>query len=102
MRAIARRAFDLGLVDAAQYRTDTIQLVKTGQAKVERYDERVAVEEPELLRAALSWLSSRDRIVLHRLLSNLGMIPALFARLTGERMPTLSHNVVPLGTAKPL
>ena len=102
VRAIARRAFDLGLIDAAQYRTANIQLVKTGQAKAERYDERVAVEEPELLRAALSWLSNRDGIVLHRLLVNLGMSPALFARLTGEPVPTLPDNVVPLGRAKPL
>jgi hypothetical protein len=39
VRAIARRAFDLGLIDAAQYRTANIQLVKTGQAKEERYDD---------------------------------------------------------------
>lgn len=102
VRAIARRAFDLGLIDAAQYRTANIQLVKTGQAKAERYDELVAVEEPELLRAAIGWLSSREGIVLHRLLVNLGMTPALFARLTGQRLPTLPDNVVPLGTAKSL
>ncbi|MBY3206482.1 ImmA/IrrE family metallo-endopeptidase [Rhizobium leguminosarum] len=100
VRAIVRRAFDLGLIDAAQYRTANIQLVKTGQAKAERYDERIAVEEPELLRAAISWLSDRNGIVLHRLLANLGMAPALFARLTGERMPTLPENVVQLGMAK--
>ncbi|WP_287242055.1 hypothetical protein [Mesorhizobium sp.] len=54
-----------------------------------------------MLRAAISWLSNRDGIVLHRLLANLGLSPALFARLTGERMPTLPDNVVPLGSAKP-
>ncbi|MES0201003.1 ImmA/IrrE family metallo-endopeptidase [Mesorhizobium sp. M0011] len=102
VRAIARRAFDLGLIDAAQYRTANIQLVKTGQAKAERYDELVAIEEPELLRAAIGWLSNREGIVLHRLLVNLGMTPALFTRLTGERFPTLPDNVVPLCTDKPL
>lgn len=102
VRAVARRAFDLGLIDAAQYRTANIQLVKTGQSKAERYDERVAVEEPELLRAAISWLSSHDGVVLHRLLAELGMAPALFARLTGEPLPALPDNVVPLCTAKAL
>jgi len=102
VRAIARRAFDLGLIDAAQYRTANIQLVKTGQSKAERYDERVAVEEPELLRAAIGWLSSHDGVVLHRLLAELGMAPALFARLTGEPLPALPDNVVPLCTAKAL
>lgn len=100
VRAIVRRAFDLCLIDAAQYRTANIQLVKTGQAKAERYDERVAVEEPELLRAAVSWVSNRDAIVIHRLLANLGMAPELFVRLTGERMPTLPDNVIPIGTTK--
>lgn len=102
VRAIVRRAFDLGLIDAAQYRTANIQLVKTGQAKAERYDERIAVEEPELLRAAISWLSNRDGIALHHLLNNLGMTPALFTQLTGELVPALPHNVVPFGAVKPL
>ncbi|WP_210212590.1 ImmA/IrrE family metallo-endopeptidase [Mesorhizobium sp. M4A.F.Ca.ET.050.02.1.1] len=98
VRAIARRAFDLGLINAAQYRTANIQLVKTGQAKAERYDERVAIEEPELLRVAISWISNRDPIVLYRLVAKLGMAPELFTRLTGERMPTLPDNIVPLRT----
>lgn len=94
VRAIVRRAFDLGLIDAAQYRTANIQLVKTGQAKAEHHDERIAVEEPELLRAAINWISNRDRTALYSLLVDLGMTPALFARLTGEQMPTLPDNVV--------
>ncbi|WP_234840887.1 ImmA/IrrE family metallo-endopeptidase [Sinorhizobium meliloti] len=102
VRAIARRAFDLGLIDAAQYRTANIQLVKTGQAKAERFDELVAVEEPELLRAAINWLSNREGIVLHRLLVGIGMTPEMFARLTGEHLPALPDNVRQLGTAKPL
>ena len=89
VRAIARRALDLGLIDAAQYRTANIQLVKTGQAKAERYDDRVAVEEPEILRAAIGWLSNRDGIAPYRLLIKLGMAPALFTQLTGERLATL-------------
>lgn len=59
VRAITRRAFDLGLIDAAQYRTANIQLVKTGQAKTERYDDRIALEVPELLYTAVAWLSKR-------------------------------------------
>lgn len=99
MRAIVRRAFDLGLIDAAQYRTANIQLVKTGQAKSEKFDDRIASEEPELLRAAISWLASRDQIGLHHLLAELGMAPALFTRLTGEGVPDLPDNVVPLRVA---
>lgn len=95
-RAITRRAFDLGLIDAAQYRTANIQLVKTGQAKDERFDDRIVSEEPELLRSAIGWLSGRNQLGLHRILSDLGMAPALFTRLTGEAAPTLPKNVVSL------
>lgn len=96
VRAIVRRAFDLGLIDAAQYRTANIQLVKTGQAKAEKYDDRIVGEEPELLRAAISWLAGRDQVGLQRLLAELGMAPELFTRLTGEVAPSLPNNVVPL------
>lgn len=99
VRAIARRAFDLGLIDAAQYRTANIQLVKTGQAKTERYDDRVVAEEPELLSSAIAWLSKRDSIGLHRLLADLGMAPELFARLTGHSPQPLPDNVVSLSMA---
>jgi Zn-dependent peptidase ImmA (M78 family) len=94
VRAIARRAFDLGLIDAAQYRTANIQLVKTGQAKAERYDDSITVEEPELLNAAVAWLSKREGIGLHLLLAELGMAPELFTRLTGQPLPLLPDNVV--------
>lgn len=96
LRAIVRRAFDLGLIDAAQYRTANIQLVKTGQSKAERYDDRIVSEEPELLRAAIGWLAGRHHVGLHHLIAELGMTPALFTRLTGEVVPALPDNVVPL------
>lgn len=94
VRAIARRAFDLGLIDAAQYRTANIQLVKTGQAKAERHDDEIAVEEPELLNTAIAWLAKRDSVGLHRLLSELGIAPSLFTRLTGQPLQPLPDNVV--------
>lgn len=54
VRAIARRAYDLGLIDAAQYRTANVHLARTGQAKGEVGDNDWPwPEEPELLRAAL-------------------------------------------------
>lgn len=98
VRAIARRAFDLGFIDAAQYRTANIQLVKTGQAKTERYDDRIAMEEPELLNSAIAWLMKRDGISMHRLLADLGMAPELFTRLTGHLLPLLPDNVVSFPT----
>lgn len=95
VRAVARRAFDLGLIDAAQYRTANIQLVKNGQAKSERYDDQIMTEEPELLRAAIDWLVNCDATALHRLTAELGITSALFARLTGVSVPPLPENIVP-------
>jgi Zn-dependent peptidase ImmA (M78 family)/transcriptional regulator with XRE-family HTH domain len=100
-RAIARRALDLGLMDAAQYRTANIQLVKTGQTKVERYDEQIPIEEPELLRAAITWLSKRNVTLLHEVVAKLGIGYEVFARLTGERVAMLPDNVILLGAAGP-
>ncbi|WP_288430359.1 XRE family transcriptional regulator [uncultured Agrobacterium sp.] len=94
VRAIARRALDLGLIDAAQYRTANVQLVKTGQAKAERYDDHIVVETPELLRNALTWLSKGNSLALHRLAADVGMSPSLFSRLTGENLPIIPSNVV--------
>lgn len=94
LRAIVRRAFDLGLIDAAQYRTANIQLVKTGQSKAEKYDDQIVSEEPELLRAAIAWLAGRDKTSIYNLLAELGMAPELFTRLTGEPVPSLPDNVM--------
>jgi Zn-dependent peptidase ImmA (M78 family)/transcriptional regulator with XRE-family HTH domain len=60
VRAIIRRAYDLGLLSPAQYRTANIHLVKTGQAKVERYDDDPSfpVEQPELLPAAIEHIDA--------------------------------------------
>jgi Zn-dependent peptidase ImmA (M78 family)/transcriptional regulator with XRE-family HTH domain len=59
VRAIARRAYDLGLIDAAQYRTANVHLARTGQAKGEAGDNDWSwQEEPELLGAALAALEA--------------------------------------------
>lgn len=97
VRAICRRALDLGLIDAAQYRTANIQLVKTGQAKSERFDQQIPLEEPELLSTALNWLAERDAVALHRLAAELGVTPPLFSLLTGLKIPSSPENVTFLG-----
>lgn len=100
VRAIVRRAFDLGLVDAAQYRTANIHLMKTGQAKAERFDDTLEPERPELLHTALGMLAERDLPGLHRMLDDLGMNEALFARITGFSVPPLPENIVIFGSLR--
>lgn len=60
VRAMVRRAYDLGLLSPAQYRTANIHLVKSGQSKVERYDDdpSMRVEQPELLPAAIEHIDA--------------------------------------------
>ena len=94
VRAIVRRALDLGLIDAAQYRTANVHLVKSGQAKAEKYDDVLEPEQPELLHSALGWLAERNSIGLHRMLNDLGITDLLFARITGFAVPPLPSNVV--------
>lgn len=86
VRAIARRAYDLGLINAAQYRTANVHLVKTGQAKAERHDEIIEPERPELLSSAIQLLQDRDPLALGALLDELGLRPNLIERLL-DQMP---------------
>jgi Zn-dependent peptidase ImmA (M78 family)/DNA-binding XRE family transcriptional regulator len=87
VRAIVRRAFDLGMIDAAQYRTANIQLVKTGQAKAERYDDQLPLEEPELLDAALAALDSGRPDGVRNLADGLALRGPIFELLTGQALP---------------
>ena len=100
-RAIVRRAFDLGMIDAAQYRTANIQLVKTGQAKAERYDDQLPLEEPELLDAALTALDAGRPGGVRNLADRLALRASMFELLTGRPLappppPVGDPKIVPL------
>lgn len=96
VRAILRRAFDLGLIDAVQYRVGNIHLAKTGQAKAEKFDDNLGTEKPELMYGALTYLANNDIAGLHHMLADLGITEPLFARVTGFSVPALPSNVVTL------
>jgi Zn-dependent peptidase ImmA (M78 family)/DNA-binding XRE family transcriptional regulator len=87
VRAMVRRAFDLRLITAAQYRTANIHLVKTGQAKAERYDDEMPMEKPELLDRALDALEASRPGSVRTVAEDLGMGDGLFELLTGRRIP---------------
>ncbi len=98
LRALARRAFDLRLIDAGQYRTANVHLAKTGQARRERGDGDLRPEQPELLAAALDCAEGLPG-GLAPLLDELGWTPELFAALTGRAAAPWPENVVPLARA---
>lgn len=93
MRALVRRAFDLGIFDAAQYRTANIHLSKSGQTKSEEGDSLISPEPPELMNAALGYVEDIDPAALPKIMRSLGMTPALFSRLTKYQARELPGNV---------
>jgi Zn-dependent peptidase ImmA (M78 family)/transcriptional regulator with XRE-family HTH domain len=91
IRAIVRRAYDLEMVDAAQYRTANVHLVRAGQAKGEPGDNDWPwTEEPELLAAALSAVEEQIPGAVSSLARSLGLARA-FEGLVGV---SISSSVV--------
>ncbi|NFV79876.1 helix-turn-helix domain-containing protein [Magnetospirillum aberrantis] len=86
-RAIVRRAYDLGAISAAQYRTANIHLVKSGQAKCERYDDQLPMEPPELFDAALDKLERSKPGSTRALARSMGLGERLFEMVAGRKLP---------------
>jgi Zn-dependent peptidase ImmA (M78 family)/transcriptional regulator with XRE-family HTH domain len=84
-KAILRRAYDLSLLNAVQYAAGNRFLSQSGQSKVERFDERVPMEEPELLRKAISAYIQAFSSSPADLARQIGMTPALVEQLVGIR-----------------
>lgn len=101
VRAIIHRAYDLGLLSARQYRTANIHLVKTGQARSEKYDDSLPIEQPELFDGIISALQNKKPQSLRQIADQLGWDDGLFSFLTGQTLPPGApvprhDNVVPL------
>lgn len=86
--AILRRAKDLDIIDAAQYRSGYIYLAKQGFKKNEPF-EPAELERPELLRNALLTLESSKGIKPHDVAEALGVQPVLLGKLLGIDIPDL-------------
>lgn len=97
--AIVRRAYDLRMISADQYRTGYIHLSKTGQKKAERYDDVIEPEEPELLPKAVEALETAYPGATERLIGETGLDAEMFLHVSGLPLPrSLAHDakVVPL------
>ena len=82
-RAIVYRAHYLGLMDAKQYRSANIHLNKTGQSKVENFDDQIAPETPELLASSFSAMNDHLGISFSYISNFLGISNELLSELTG-------------------
>lgn len=98
VKAIIYRAHFLGLIDAQQYRGANVLLNKTGQTKVEKYDDKITPEEPELLVKSLRLLEKEMGVTAGQIAKRLGIQPVLLNEITGIEFPseTEQKNIIPL------
>jgi len=85
--AIVRRAYDLRMISADQYRTGYIHLSKTGQKKAERYDDVIEPEAPELLPKAVEALEAAYPRATVRLIGETGLGADMFIHVSGLALP---------------
>lgn len=93
VRAIVRRAYDLGLMDAIQYRRANVYLVKSGQAKVEKYDADLPLEKAELMNKAMDIIQQKH---IHRLCiinNRIGIEDKMLSTIIGSRIDTSSCDI---------
>jgi Zn-dependent peptidase ImmA (M78 family)/transcriptional regulator with XRE-family HTH domain len=83
--AIVRRAFDLGRIDAIEYRKAYKHIQYKGWAKCEPFEPEM--EEPELVRNALTFMQDEEGITAARLASHLGFTLPVLSRVAGPVLP---------------
>lgn len=89
--AILRRAYDLRILSADQYRTGCIHLSKTGQRKFERFDDVIVTEEPELLPSAMAALEHAYPGAVRRIAADVGFEDNMFESIAGLGLPEQSE-----------
>ena len=86
--ALLRRAYDLKLISADQYRTGHIHLSKTGQRKIEQFDDLIATETPELLPEAMAALERSSSGKVRKIAADAGLDDDMFASIAGMPLPS--------------
>jgi Zn-dependent peptidase ImmA (M78 family)/DNA-binding XRE family transcriptional regulator len=89
-QAILRRALDLSLIDAAQYKSGNVFISKQGYRRSEPYEVEQA-ETPEVLRAALIALQDSDGLLPRDVARKLNIQPVLLGKLLGLQIPDLGN-----------
>jgi Zn-dependent peptidase ImmA (M78 family)/DNA-binding XRE family transcriptional regulator len=88
-QAILRRALDLQLIDAAQYRSGCIFISKQGFKRNEPYEPSES-EKPETLRTALITLQQSKGLLPKDVAHRLAVQPVLLGKLLGLDIPDLT------------
>ncbi len=82
-RAIIYRAHQLRLITAQQYRSANVYLNRSGQTKVEKYDDRIQPEQPELLESIFHVLREQLSISFAAVAKKLDVSVAMLSEITG-------------------
>lgn len=99
VRAIIYRAHSLNLITAQQYRSANVRLNRTGQTRIEKFDEKVLREEPELLVSALNILNSDIGIGYQQIADSLNVNLSILSLITGLKLDINSSkcsDVIPM------
>lgn len=98
LKAIIYRAHFLKIISSQQYRAANVKLSKTGQTKVERYDDQIVKETPELLRSSIELLNDEMGITFSKISDHLNITPEMLSVITGISIPDYEDmsNVEPL------
>lgn len=91
VRAIIYRAHHLGLITAQQYRSANVYLNRTGQTKVEKYDEVISPETPEVLENAFEVMSNQLGIGFSTIANKLNVSIEVLSEITGIEAVDESH-----------
>ncbi len=87
LRAIIYRAHFLKIISSQDYRAANVRLSKTGQTKVERYDEQVAMEQPELLKSSIELMNAELGIRFSKIADKLHIESTMLSTITGIVSP---------------
>ncbi|NCB47079.1 ImmA/IrrE family metallo-endopeptidase [bacterium] len=95
VKAIMYRAHSLGLLNAQQYRNANVFLSKSGQTRVEKFDEKIKPEEPELFPKAIEMMS-KIGVSPAKIAQRMGISSSLFSELTGVAIQeNVPDNIIP-------
>lgn len=97
-RAIIYKAHQYNLITAQQFRYANVHLNKTGQAKNEKFDEKILKEEPELLIGIFEILRDQLGMSFKYIADFLSIDPHMLSLITGiePTSETYLNNIVPL------
>ncbi len=96
-RAIIYRAHHLDLINAQQYRNANVWLNKSGQAKIEKYDDQISPESPELLPTSIEIMKNELGISFQSIANKLSINQQLLSDITGivPKDETHLNNIIP-------